>query len=282
MPNLRVLLLSCAPIGLVALYLLLESWLRQRRGERRPVRDKLFRPAGHSLQCEIEKGHDRITLYVMIAAVCSLSFAFMQPGNAAQDVRLFITFGLAATGSVALILFEAPRLRFRHLGLLGELVMGQELQALSEKGYRIFNDIPGGGKWNVDHVAVGQGGVFAIETKCRMKKPSRNELEEHQASLKGEALRFPGCEDKKVIRQARRNAKWLGKVLSESTAERVRAQPVVALPGWFVLPHDEIDVKVLSGKQVADYIAAQPRTLSPETIQRIAFQLEQRCRDVEF
>jgi hypothetical protein len=39
-------------------------------------------------------------------------------------------------------------------------------------------------------------------------------------------------------------------------------------------------VKVLSGKQVPRYIAASPAKLSEKTIAQIAYQLEQRCRDV--
>jgi hypothetical protein len=42
------------------------------------------------------------------------------------------------------------------------------------------------------------------------------------------------------------------------------------------------DVKVLSGKQLPGFIATEPARLSGQAIQQISYQLEQRCRDVEF
>jgi hypothetical protein len=181
-----------------------------------------------------------------------------------------------------MIAFASRQLRLLYLGVLGEEVMGQALQCLCERGYRIFHDVPGDGNWNVDHVVVGPGGVFAIETKCRMKKPSRNELKEHEAVPNNDVLRFPWCSDRKAMEQGRRNSKWLAQMLSKSTGEKVTTHALIALPGWFVLPHPESDVKVLNGKQVASHIAEYSTTLPPKQIERIAYQLEQRCRDVEF
>jgi hypothetical protein len=72
-------------------------------------------------------------------------------------------------------------------------------------------------------------------------------------------------------------------MLSKSTGERVWAHAIVALPGWFVLPSENaIDVKVLSGKQVASEISSMPAALSTELIEQITYQLDQRCRTVEF
>jgi hypothetical protein len=84
--------------------------------------------------------------------------------------------------------------------------------------------------------------------------------------------------------QARRNKKWLEEFLSNSTGERVSVQPIVALPGWWVSVTAKMDsgVWVLSGKQVAGRIGSEPAKLSPKMILRIAHQLDQRCREVEF
>ena len=71
-------------------------------------------------------------------------------------------------------------------------------------------------------------------------------------------------------------------MLSKATGERVTVQPIVALPGWFVDRKGKSDVKVLNGKEVPSFIATEPATLSDKTIQQISYQLEQRCRDVEF
>jgi hypothetical protein len=82
--------------------------------------------------------------------------------------------------------------------------------------------------------------------------------------------------------QARDNARWLEKELSKATGERLTVQPIVALPGWWVTLKANSDVKVLSGKQISGFIAKEPAQLSGKAIQQISYQLEQRCRDVEF
>lgn len=141
---------------------------------------------------------------------------------------------------------------------------------------------PADGKCHVDHVAVGPGGVFAIVVKCLRKKASRNELKEQEVMLQGEVLRFPWCDDMEAVGRARGNARWLAQFLSNSTGEQVSVFPIIALPGWFVLPHEETDFKVLNGKQVAGHILSAPARLSDELAGQIAFQLERLCRDVEF
>jgi hypothetical protein len=174
------------------------------------------------------------------------------------------------------------KIRLNRLGLLGEQSVAEQLQILQVEGYRVFHDIPGDGKWNVDHAAVGPAGVFAIETKARTKRPGKAGKRDHEAEFDGKTIRFPSGYDAEAPEQARRNARWLAGMLSKSTGERVTVQPIVALPGWWVTLTANSDVKVLSGKQVPGFITAEPPKLSTKVIQQIAYQLEQRCRDVEF
>jgi hypothetical protein len=55
-----------------------------------------------------------------------------------------------------------------------------------------------------------------------------------------------------------------------------------ALTDWWVTLRTNSDVKALSGKQVSGFIAKEPAQLSNKLIQQVSYQLEQRCRDVEF
>lgn len=303
MENARVWLAEIVPVGVLALYLLFRQWQRRREGQRPPIQEKLLRPAGYSLQCEIEKLNDRINTLLMIVAACSMSFSLilLTHKNGGGDVPLLVVLAAAAGICVAMTIRPIELLRSFRLGLLGERAMGEQLQALAIQGYRIFHDIPGNGFWNVDHAAVGPGGVFAIETKCYSKKPSRNGLKDHEAVFNGNVILFPWGNDSRATIQANKGAKWLASFLTSAVGERVAAQAVVALPGWYVTQEAnseakvasckvpgrissmlEIDVKVLSGKQVAGYIRSMPEILSPKLIQQIAHQLDQRCRDVEF
>jgi hypothetical protein len=70
--------------------------------------------------------------------------------------------------------------------------------------------------------------------------------------------------------------------LTKATGERVTAQPIVVLPGWYVTINFNSDVKVLSGKQVAGFIAKQPVQHSNKATRQISHQWWQRCRIVEY
>jgi hypothetical protein len=177
---------------------------------------------------------------------------------------------------------DARRIRSHRMGLLGEQAVAEQLQRLLPLGYQIFHDVPGDGKWNIDHVVVGPAGVFVIETKYRTKRPGKAGERDHEAVFDGNKIQFPSGYDAEAPEQASRNARWLANMLTKATGERVMVQPVVALPGWWVTLKSDADVKVLSGKQVSGFIAKEPAQLSDKFIQQISYQLEQRCRDVEF
>ena len=284
MEILRVLAAEVIPIAVLSGFVFYERWRRKKRRERPPIQEKLLRSPGYSLSRKIEDLNEAIMTLLVAIVTSALCFAFVltrpNPNNAVLDYPMLAILALTAAICTVMVLRKARTLGKFRFGLLGEQFMAEQLQTLTE--YRIFHDIPGDGKWNVDHVAVGPAGVFAIETKCRSKKASLNELREQDAVFDGGVIRFPWCEDRKVADQARRNAKWLAGMLIKATGERVNAQPIIALPGWWVTLKANSDVKVLSGKNVPGYIASQPSTLSPKAIQQIAYQLEQRCRDVEF
>jgi hypothetical protein len=59
-------------------------------------------------------------------------------------------------------------------------------------------------------------------------------------------------------------------------------QPVVALPGWFVRGTGADGMPVLAAGQVEAYFASRPRnpSMTPQFIQQIVHQLDQKCRDV--
>ena len=66
------------------------------------------------------------------------------------------------------------------------MAAGQEPNSLTEAGYRVYHDLPAEG-FNIDHVAVGRNGVFAMETKGR-SKPAKGNV---TVVYDGRTLRFP-------------------------------------------------------------------------------------------
>ena len=78
-----------------------------------------------------------------------------------------------------------------------------------------------------------------------------------------------------------RQAEWLSQWLTSAVGDPVPVRPALALPGWYVEQTAPKGPVVFSGKNPV--FLADPRgaaTLPEALIQRIAHQLEQRCRDV--
>ena len=84
--------------------------------------------------------------------------------------------------------------------------------------------------------------------------------------------------------QAKINAKWLSNFLQNETGEAVWVEPVVVLPGWYVLPPEKKDlrVKVMNATYLAKYLQALPEKIEPAQVLRIVNALDKKCRNIEF
>lgn len=117
-------------------------------------------------------------------------------------------------------------------GLRAELTVAQSLAPLTAEGAMVFHDVPGEG-YNLDHVVVAQGAVFAVETKSR-RKPAASGSASARVRYDNRQLFFPNGADEKSVEQAAYQAKWLEKYLRDGGIQNVRVIPVLALPGWYV------------------------------------------------
>ena len=178
--------------------------------------------------------------------------------------------------------YRLVRSRFElQNGLEAEIAMGQELDQLMREGAVVFHDFPAEG-FNIDHVVLTRGGMYAVETKGRMKPDRGGGAKEAKVEFTGEVLSFPDWRDTKTLGQAKRQAKWLTKWLSSAVGESIGVRPVVALPGWYVERTGRADVTVISGREAPALLKGwQSVPFSDQMMTRIAHQLEQRCRDVE-
>ncbi len=281
---LGVWLASCVCLLGVAQW---RSWRITRRKLRVPVAEKLLRGPGESLRRKLEELEDQIseklaTAYVL--PVIAASVVLLQPHRTLLGPA---TVGVAA-GSVLTFAFLCHQLlrlldqkRNYRLGLSGERAVGEELNQLMLTGCRVFHDVPNDPYGNIDHVLVAASGVYAVETKARRKKESAGR-EAHKVAFDGRALRFAGGPpESKCLDQAKQQASRLSDWLSKAIGEAVAVHPVLALPGWYVDRQGRGEIIVVSGKAV-DSLAKGRNVLDPVKIERIAHQLDQRCRDVEF
>lgn len=242
-----------------------------------------LRPPGESLRLKIENLRDRfdeefliISFAGAIAAVITIATPYAQRTTIAVTMFVFsVSIGIWRARKLFGI---ARKLWDYRLGFTGERVVGEELNQLLAIGFRVFHDIPFEG-FNVDHVVVGPPGVYVVETKAR-RKPSHLKGEDRvRIVFDGEALHFSTGLDRTAVQQVRRNTVAVAEWLTKATGEQVAAKGILTFPGWFVEKNKFDDVRVMNPEQIKFLFLDHPRqSLSAPQIQRIAYQLTERCR----
>ena len=175
-----------------------------------------------------------------------------------------------------------------YLGWFGERVVGEELAPLALQGWHVFHDVPfvnNGAGFNIDHVVIGLGGVFVIETKTRRKGGARPGFKDNVVFFDGRDLVWPWDEDNHGLEQAERNALWLTDWIKKEIAEKVYVSPMLALPGWWLemKPAKQTRLcRVVNPKWIPGILAKERPVLTPKQVELIALRLEARCRDVEY
>jgi hypothetical protein len=286
--TLAILGLSIAPLLMSVAFLWGLLFLREReirgRTRRNPLNRNLLRSPGQSLLAQIDDLTTDLMAHVGLLVaigplVANLIYGTwviegrLRPSTAAIGLAAFLGAGIYVSRRVRRQWKELLKLR---LGLDAEEAIGQELNYLMPLGFRVFHDIPCN-DFNIDHVVVGAPGLFVVETKGRSKP-----LEESEVTFDGERLQFPGWREVTPVRQVQASTRWLEGWISSAIGEKVRATSVLAIPGWYInRKTSDCAVLTANGKNMAGLFQTFGSRLSPETVQRIAHQLEERCRTVE-
>lgn len=275
--------------GLALAFLLVRKARRQSL-RRTPLGIHLLRSPGYTLRVEVEEVLNDLTWDILALAVFPLIFLslFLAQANLrgwSQSTHAIPLYVLVTVATIAVVIAKmlkrGAKLDRLRAGYDAELAVGQELDQLMRSGAYVFHDVPGD-NFNIDHVVVSTEGLFAIETKGYTKLTGLRGREGARVVYDGRELRFPTWTTAKPVEQSARQAKWLASLLSKAVGERVDATSVLALPGWFVERRGDGEVLVFSGKQLGHELLRQPgRRLSNSLVDRIAHQLDQRCRTVE-
>ena len=265
----------------------------QRSNRRSPLTRRLLRSPGESLRALMENVQWDIATFFALGTlpmplVLGLYFTTWVAGGQAPSATVasfLAAAGLLAQLWLAWALWKAlARLRRLRLGHEAELAVGQELAELGGAGYRMFHDFPAdNGAFNVDHIVVGPGGVFLIETKGRSKPGPKATIDAPwEVKYDGKVLQFPGWQETQPLAQAQRNAEWLEKWLSGAVGTQIPVQPVVALPGWFVRRSNSHHIPVLAVGEIQGYFSSRPKQpeMTAQLVRQIVHQLDQKCRDV--
>jgi hypothetical protein len=212
----------------------------------------------------------------MYAIVVSQYLTSTPPSPFLLILYLGVALGLSVFFSLKIFRLMHTRTHYR-LGYDCELMVGQGLHSLLAEGFRVFHDFPGDG-FNIDHIAIGPTGVFAIETKGRAKSTTV-ENRNWEVRYDGRQLAFPGWTETRPITQAVDQAKWLRTWLCQATGSETPVEPVLAVPGWYIKRSGPGGLRVYNGKNPG-FLAKGTQVLSAEQIRAIAFQVERQCRTV--
>ena len=276
-----------ASLGLLLGAVWIRKWHFDRKKLRMPVTEKLLRGPGESLSKKLAEIEDHLSTELAMAFCIPLACTSMFLIGRHTPLAGTIAVEIGIIGAVALVLICRRMFRLLdqkrncQLGLLGERAVGEELNQLMRTGCRVFHDVPNDPYGNIDHVLLAPSGVYAVETKGRRKRESDGK-EGHKVTFDGQSLQFgTGPQERKCLDQAKQQASRLSDWLSKATGEPVHVQPVLALPGWFVERKGRGEVILVSGRAVKSLVKGHI-VLDDTMMERISYQLDRCCRDVEF
>jgi uncharacterized membrane protein (GlpM family) len=271
---------------------LLYLWIYRKKheGRRFPFTDPVLRAPGQGLANQIDDMSFDFAMYFGLIPILPL-FAYAvylqhivtneRQLSLIAAIFLFVT---AAAGTSFLIirsLWLLKKMHYCKIGYAGEVAVGNALNQLMLQGYHVFHDVQVDKAFNIDHLVVGQSGVFAIETKTKTKLKKATSKDAYKVIFDGNALYFPDKPDypqNDFLDQAGRGAKWVSRWLSEAVGIHVDVQPVLVMPGWFITARKLGRVMVLNHKQVQELTTVKKKPLDNATIKQIAYQIRQKCQ----
>ncbi|MFE9255588.1 nuclease-related domain-containing protein [Streptomyces sp. NPDC006879] len=146
-------------------------------------------------------------------------------------------------------------------GLAGERAVGRELRRFTAQGWQVLHSIPLPPRYDIDHLLIGPGGVFTINTKY---------VRGSSVWVGDEAAKIRGGEPRPYPRRARAEATRAARTLSAHCGFRVTVQPVLVFVGATNLNKEPtlLDVRVYRERELAA-LAAADGALSADRIRRI-------------
>ncbi|HEX2668820.1 MAG TPA: hypothetical protein VHP13_10640 [Gammaproteobacteria bacterium] len=202
-----------------------------------------------------------------------------------EGVWMWVLFGLACALFVAWWVFLVRKsLAWRECryAARAHAALGGTLARLAVQGHRVFHDVPAG-ELILDHVVMGNRGVFAIRVVAR--RPRKGDS--HVVRINGRSIEFQdGFALLDTIALAERSARALADVQVKGLSHRLHVLPVVAVPGWEIAPaqgqagetfliNEKTAVLLLRSSKPADYLMEADTGLLHEHLAKI-------CLDTTF
>lgn len=148
-----------------------------------------------------------------------------------------------------------------RIGLAGERIVGAELERLTTRGWRVLHSVPLPRDVDIDHLLIGPGGVFSINTKHHRKK---------RVWVGDTSVTVNRGRPEPYVRKSRQEAKRVTRVLERGCRFAVPVEPVLVFVGASKI--DKVpslhDVRVYQEREVAA-LGPLGGALSPAQIEKI-------------
>ena len=268
---------------------------------------KLLRPPGHWLQERLFELAEKQNDQVMSATMCAVFAGLVGTGSLTILLRTLSNpqflhnslmecqivgagFGLllaalcsvrAWQGANEVLELRADAER-KRLGLRGEQAVAEALHSpeVAGKGYFTFHDVPSDVGGNIDHVVIGPGGVFVVETKTRSQQRPAEGKKRNRLEFDGKTTTFPtGKWDANASAQVQRNAErvqsWLQRAVASATVE-----PLLVFPGWEVFLTRRSELKAMSSRSFRFHFKDLPPRFSDPELAAMRAVLDKRTRSI--
>jgi hypothetical protein len=140
-----------------------------------------------------------------------------------------------------------PRVERLFQGADGERTVGRELELLADDGWLTLHNVSLG-RGDVDHVLIGPGGLFIIETKS------------HKGRFRVDRI------DQGMLKQAYAEKKRMERITGYTF------EPLLVFSNaWLIgrVPAKRDGVTILPARMLADFVSRRKRTVSPERAKQV-------------
>ena len=253
-----------------------------------PLKARPLRVPGQSIQEELDELIWSTTVgWYAVAAICVLLTVLEWTAFWMKAPRVPVLYTLLSLVVVPICIFKVTsalrKAKHLKLGRDGERAVGQFLDGLRASGARVFHDVPGE-DFNIDHVVLSCHGIFVIETKTRSRRGKRDAV----SILENGSLRIgSGPCDRGPVDQATAGARWLERLLSESTGKQFKVRSAIVFPGWLVEPMSQrwkSDASlpwVLEPKALPSFIENEPEQMKLTDVTLAAYHLSRYVRAMQ-
>jgi hypothetical protein len=259
------------------------AFLQKKKEHRPPVNGPLRRLPGESVRKELDRIlEEDVSGYVYFAvAFWVVVFWELVRRWLPDRLHLGVLIVFASLMSIyCLVRLSRVRKDIRNLKQAdkAERHVSDLLGPLRRHQYVKFDDLmdeSAGWKSNIDHVVVGPGGVFALETKgYSIFGNGRVEID------KDGLLRLSNkAAHGDPLEQARSSARKISRHLKSCMRQDFFVQPVLIFPGWQIaIPKSETGVVILNDGTVDEFFSSRERVLTNAQITEVCSHLDRSAR----